>query len=261
MTETDRTMASESIIITTTDDNNNRGFRMVERRHQSTVTGGTTMLTTTPLLNEVAAEGTFSVTMNNFRRVDEVFSDGTFTEQHLNFQRQINLEYLQAVYNRRAPVTFGSGADGQRYLYLSALGMLLPVEILSISPNEFSGRMATEIGEFLEIMHATVLISSFSEHSGRQSSSSRQQPSHIVDFDKLHQTRFKKAYKDDFHFCTICQNDFKSNQKIVVLHEQCAFHRDCITEWLKRKPTCPNCNAIVPHRATDGRTSGVVFTV
>lgn len=230
----------------------NRGFLMIARPTINIVTGGT-MLTTVPLIDEPNSRQ-YVVTMNPSRRVEEVFDDCTFSEQHMNFTRQINLEYLQTVYNRREPIGFGEGPDGQRYLYLSALGMMLPVEVLNIPPNDFNGRMATEIGEFLEVMHATVLINSFSE---AQSPPTQ----HIVDFNNLFHTRFKKSFKSQFHMCTICQEEFKSNQKIVILHNEHGFHRDCIQEWLKCKPCCPNCNAIVPHKPSNDRSSGISFSI
>lgn len=211
------------------------------------------MLSTVPLLNQ-PNNAEYVIVMNNSRRVEDVFDEHSFAEQHLNFTRQINLEYLQTVYNRRQPMQFGDGQDGQQYIFLSALGMMLPIEVLNISPNEFSGRMAAEIGDFLEIMHATVLINSFSEAQNRPAR-------HTIDFDKLYHTRFKNMYKNEFHMCTICQENFKSNEKIVILHNEHAFHRDCIKEWLKCKPCCPNCNAVVPHSACDGMSSGISFTV
>ena len=231
----------------------NRGFRMVAGPTINIVTGGT-MLSTVPLLNEPSSRR-YVITMSNSRRVEDIFNDHTFIEQHLNFTRQVNMEYLQTVYNRREPVEFGEGPDGQQYLFLSALGIMLPVDVLNTPQNEFNGRMAAEIGEFLEVMHATVLINSFSE--AAQSRPAR----HVVDFDKLYHTRYKKAYKSQFHMCTICQEEFKSNEKIIILHNEHGFHRDCIKEWLKCKPCCPNCNAIVPHKACDGRSTGIDFSV
>lgn len=230
----------------------NRGFRMVARPTINIVTGGT-MLSTVPLLNEPDNQQ-YTITMNNHRRVEDLFGEHNFIEQHLNFTRQINLDYLQTVYNRREPITFGEGPDGQSYLFLSNMGIMIPVEVLSISPNEFSGRMAAEIGEFLEVMHATVLISSFSEAQQRTAA-------HEIDFDKLYHTRYKKAYKNQFHMCTICQQNFKSNEKIIILHNEHGFHRDCIKTWLQQKPCCPNCNAIVPHKSSSGTSGGLVFTV
>ena len=239
------------------DDDANRGFRMVARpNHINNVVTGGTMLSTVPLLNANDAAPQYAVTMSMFRRVEDIFSDNSFVDQHLNFQRQINLEYLQNVYNRREPIGFGTGPEGQVYIFLSSLGMLIPVEVLNISPNEFTGRMAAEIGEFLDVMHATILINSFSEPANRQ-----EEATHVVEFDKLHQTRYKKMYKEDFEMCTICQEDFKSNEKIVILHNQHAFHRDCIKTWLKQKPCCPNCNAIVPHKTCGGGPPSLVFTV
>lgn len=201
------------------------------------------MLSTMPLFNDRSNEENYVITLNNYRRADEIFTDTTLVQQHLNFQRQINLEYLQTVYNRRDPVNFGTGPDGQMYIYLSALGMMIPLEVLNISPHDFNGRMATAIGEFLDMMHATVLINSFSEEATRQAT-------HTVDFDKLYHTRYKKMYHDTFHMCTICQEDFKSNQKITILHNEHGFHTKCIHKWLVNKPTCPNCNATVPLKAS-----------
>tara|TARA_B100001094_G_scaffold121516_2_gene117222 strand:+ start:2508 stop:3188 length:681 start_codon:yes stop_codon:yes gene_type:complete len=226
---------------------------MVARPTINIVTGGT-MLSTVPLLNERHSRE-YVITMSNARRVEDVFSEHSFVEQHLNFTRQINLEYLQTVFNRREAIQFGEGPDQQQYLFLSALGMLLPVEVLNIPPNEFSGRMAAEIGEFLEVMHATVLINSFSESQVRPATG------HVIDYDKLYHTRYKKMYKNQFHMCTICQENFKSNEKIIILHNEHGFHRDCIKEWLKCKPCCPNCNATVPHKACDGRSTDISFTV
>ena len=227
----------------------NRGYRMIAHPALNVVTAGT-MMSTVPLLNEPNGSR-YVVTMNNFRRVEEIFDENSFVDIHLNFTRQINLEYLQTIYNRREHIEFGDGPDGQMYLFVSALGMMLPVEVLNIPPNEFSGRMAAEIGEFLEIMHATVMINSFSE--------SQQQPvRHVIDFDKLYHTRYKKAYSEEFHMCTICQENFKSNQKIVILHNEHGFHQNCIKTWLMHKPSCPNCKAIVQHKLQDVGSGGMI---
>jgi hypothetical protein len=41
--------------------------------------------------------------------------------------------------------------------------------------------------------------------------------------------------------CSICQEDFRSNQKIRVMHEKCTYHEKCISKWFEYKNTCPNC--------------------
>ena len=41
--------------------------------------------------------------------------------------------------------------------------------------------------------------------------------------------------------CTICQEDFRSNQKIRVMHEKCTYHEKCINKWFEYKSDCPNC--------------------
>ena len=56
------------------------------------------------------------------------------------------------------------------------------------------------------------------------------------------QFRFKKSMKG-FPMCTICQEEFKSNEKVWKLHgDQCCFHKRCLTKWFKRSSKCPNCN-------------------
>ena len=56
------------------------------------------------------------------------------------------------------------------------------------------------------------------------------------------QFRFSKAMKG-FPICTICQENFKSNEKVWRLHgDQCCFHKRCLTKWFKRSSKCPNCN-------------------
>ena len=56
--------------------------------------------------------------------------------------------------------------------------------------------------------------------------------------------RFKKAMKAKYPpHCTICQEPFKSNEKIRTLHtEQCSFHARCIDKWFEKSIRCPNCN-------------------
>ena len=128
----------------------------------------------------------------------------------------------------------------------------MPIEVLDIQPNEFTAIMATQIGEFLEMIHATVLINSFSEQAHRRTT-------HEIEYDKLYHTRYKKEYENIFHMCTICQEEFKSNQKIIILHNEHGFHRDCIKKWLLTKPSCPNCNAIVPHKPVGSRQISVAL--
>lgn len=45
--------------------------------------------------------------------------------------------------------------------------------------------------------------------------------------------------------CLICRDDFKSNEKIRIMHEKCTYHEKCISEWFKYKPLCPNCNKMI----------------
>lgn len=46
--------------------------------------------------------------------------------------------------------------------------------------------------------------------------------------------------------CTICLDDFDENSKLVQLNEcKHVFHKTCINDWLKQKPSCPNCQSVV----------------
>ena len=62
--------------------------------------------------------------------------------------------------------------------------------------------------------------------------------------DKLPKEKFvKKKFTDDK--CIICQYEFKSYEKIVVLACNHCFHPDCIEEWLKNQKVCPYCKTEV----------------
>lgn len=45
--------------------------------------------------------------------------------------------------------------------------------------------------------------------------------------------------------CPICYVDYTSLEKLKQLPCDHAFHPSCIKEWLKKKCTCPMCNAKV----------------
>ena len=43
--------------------------------------------------------------------------------------------------------------------------------------------------------------------------------------------------------CSICCDDIKSKNYVRRMPEcRHMFHQKCIDNWLKMKPTCPNCN-------------------
>ena len=53
--------------------------------------------------------------------------------------------------------------------------------------------------------------------------------------------RFKREIKG-LPRCTICMEEFKSNEKVWRLHgEQCSYHKRCLSKWFKHSSTCPNC--------------------
>ena len=58
--------------------------------------------------------------------------------------------------------------------------------------------------------------------------------------DKLPKEKFvRNKFSDDK--CIICQYEFKSYEKIIVLACKHCFHPDCIEEWLKNQKVCPYC--------------------
>ena len=45
--------------------------------------------------------------------------------------------------------------------------------------------------------------------------------------------------------CSICLEDFKNNEKIIILKEcKHSFHIDCIKSWLSIENICPLCRNI-----------------
>jgi hypothetical protein len=48
--------------------------------------------------------------------------------------------------------------------------------------------------------------------------------------------------------CSICQDDFKDNNTVVILDCNHILHEKCISEWGKYKPECPNCKTPIKIR-------------
>jgi hypothetical protein len=47
--------------------------------------------------------------------------------------------------------------------------------------------------------------------------------------------------------CAVCQADYAHGDELQLLPECLhAFHRPCIDQWLRRRPTCPVCRASPP---------------
>jgi len=56
------------------------------------------------------------------------------------------------------------------------------------------------------------------------------------------QPEFQEVKKQELASCAICLCDFEpqdSIKKLAVCHH--AFHTECIDQWFKQKPNCPNC--------------------
>ncbi|KAG9142449.1 hypothetical protein Leryth_018235 [Lithospermum erythrorhizon] len=56
---------------------------------------------------------------------------------------------------------------------------------------------------------------------------------------------FKKGNKSEENdeTCAICLKDFEEDENIGILSCQHQFHRDCLTNWLINKNSCPMCRA------------------
>jgi hypothetical protein len=53
--------------------------------------------------------------------------------------------------------------------------------------------------------------------------------------------------------CAVCQADYAHGDELRLLPEcQHAFHRPCIDQWLRRRPTCPVCRASPPPPTKSG---------
>ena len=53
-----------------------------------------------------------------------------------------------------------------------------------------------------------------------------------------------KESKDDKENCSVCLGDYSDNQKMTVLDCKHKFHNECISQWLKKKPSCPICRRL-----------------
>ncbi|CDW87831.1 e3 ubiquitin-protein ligase atl23-like [Stylonychia lemnae] len=58
---------------------------------------------------------------------------------------------------------------------------------------------------------------------------------------KLHRASITEQKENEI--CSICCDEIQNKQKIRKMPEcKHGFHQNCIDNWLKMKPTCPNCN-------------------
>lgn len=172
---------------------------------------------------------------------DDVFSidDETF---RIRSNRRTNAAFLSTVYNYNRSIEYARSSTGTYYAYLESVGVLLPLDMLDNAPPQFITRAEQQISALLNMAHANLLASTLHEEDTSKAEEI------VISYDKLYHTRWRKKYKEDIPTCTICQENFKSNQKLIVLHSKtCAFHEQCIKRWFKEKPSCPNCGLEVPH--------------
>ena len=159
--------------------------------------------------------------------------------------RVINESYIEAVYNRAENIRFlvddRMPQFRRYYMYIEQLGVLLPSEMLDLEPDIFVERIAADITEYLNLVHSNLLASTLNQIQPKRRK-------HKVLTDKFYYFRYKKSYRGELDRCTVCQEEFRSNQKVVLLHGKCCgFHEKCIQRWFKEKPSCPNCGKEVPH--------------
>ena len=58
--------------------------------------------------------------------------------------------------------------------------------------------------------------------------------------------KFKNTQKK-VEACSICQDDFKDTDEVSILDCEHYFHENCISEWGKYKPECPNCQKTIKY--------------
>jgi len=46
-------------------------------------------------------------------------------------------------------------------------------------------------------------------------------------------------------FCTVCQEEYKAQEKLVRLPCDHYYHKDCVVEWLNRHNACPMCRKAI----------------
>lgn len=157
------------------------------------------------------------------------------------YNRRTNIAFLRSVYNHNADVLFARSETNRFYAYVETIGVLLPMDMLDLSPPVFIIRAEAQISSFLNMVHAELLRSTLAD------TGTTSKEDICVDYEKLHHTRWRKSFAADMPTCTICQDNFRSNQKIIIVHgKSCGFHEQCIKRWFEEKPSCPNCRQCVP---------------
>ncbi|XP_035233846.1 E3 ubiquitin-protein ligase RZF1-like isoform X2 [Stegodyphus dumicola] len=64
-----------------------------------------------------------------------------------------------------------------------------------------------------------------------------------------------KEHVDKGVQCTVCMNDFHPREKAKCLPCEHFYHEKCITPWLERHRTCPNCRKVVDMQSSRSRRS------
>jgi len=55
----------------------------------------------------------------------------------------------------------------------------------------------------------------------------------------------KNKLSEDNKKCTICQEEYNNNDKVIALPCLHFFHTDCIKDWFSGQNTCPNCKFLI----------------
>ena len=115
----------------------------------------------------------------------------------------------------------------QRRIVVHSHGIAFDIELLSLFPLRFNETLQ----QLLD--HTAAVRSSLAQRAARTVKP--------VSEDAITELRFTKKIKG-YPRCTICMEDFKSNEKIWQLHgKQCSYHKRCLKKWFKQNSTCPNC--------------------
>eukprot|EP00939_MAST-03C_sp_MAST-3C-sp1_P004292 g4292.t1 len=88
----------------------------------------------------------------------------------------------------------------------------------------------------------------FEMHQGRENSAT---PAAKGTVERLNTRVVSKKDVEQKCACSVCLTEYELNEKIVVLPCTHAFHKDCLSPWLKDHNTCPVCRFKLPTDSDD----------
>ena len=122
------------------------------------------------------------------------------------------------------------GDDSLVYFMVLILTMLRCFMLFMLASIVFSARYRREQQRALPLRQPL-------QHNNEAAGLTSEQLEHLVrvKVDKRNQAE----YCSDA--CSICLNDFRVKDKLIVLACEHPFHEECISKWLSQAKECPNC--------------------